>query len=425
MLSLAPDGAPEESFDDDDKPVNDFLVHLRADGMATGPPWQFTAKGLQSLACGLHLTELRKVCTRMEKGADLFEATFFELLLEMDAAGFECKDLSDKGSIADAQKNPYVHGLSPKTWFKRASNKACSHFYMIAFLKVDEHRKPVPHFAGDDNVYRALLGMEQKRVAHKKVFRGSGACPDDFDVKAPRAKLPKKLKVLERDDESGDGEPVIEDDGDEDSDAQSSVGDGGGDEVSDSSSGSSSGSSSSSSNSGSSSENDGGEAVDAVGGAARRNMGASYLFGPHLITPRIEGGFQLTCKHPSHRLGARGARCTKTQNASQSTGGADGALRRLKFWASMANDSASKEEHQATWEHVKTAVENDLLPSMEDLDKFDLACVVAAAPCPAGGREAKGGGKGGGASSSQAKPRGGGASSSHAEPPSKKRRASK
>ena len=114
VLSLAPDGALDESFDNDDTRVHKFRVHLRGDGMISGPPWQFTTTGLQSLACGVQLTELGKVCTRLQKDADLREATLLELLLEMDAAGFDRKELT-RHDVKEAKTNPYTVGVSSKT----------------------------------------------------------------------------------------------------------------------------------------------------------------------------------------------------------------------------------------------------------------------------------------------------------------------
>ena len=148
VLSLSPDGASDECFGDepfDNKLVHDFLVHLQGDGMIRGPPWQFTEKGLQSLAVGVQLTEVRKVCKRLYLDVDLSEATLLELLLEMDAAGFNCKEL-DKKEIAEAKKNPYMFGSSPKTWFKRVGCVACSRLYLLALLKADHHKTAVLHF---------------------------------------------------------------------------------------------------------------------------------------------------------------------------------------------------------------------------------------------------------------------------------------
>ena len=64
----------------------------------------------------------------MQKDADLVEATLFELLLEMDAAGFDCKELT-RYDVSEATKNPFTVGVSSKTWFKRAGHLAYSRFY--------------------------------------------------------------------------------------------------------------------------------------------------------------------------------------------------------------------------------------------------------------------------------------------------------
>lgn len=339
VLSLSPDGASDECFGDepfDNKLVHDFLVHLQGDGMIRGPPWQFTEKGLQSLAVGVQLTEVRKVCKRLYLDVDLSEATLFELLLEMDAAGFNCKEL-DKKEIAETNNNPYMFGSSPKTWFKRVGCVACSRLYLLALLKADHHKTAVPHFARQDNVYRALLGMERKVVKPQcsKVPAASslGPCPDDFDVKATKVQA-KKVKVIERNDESGSSneERESEDDIDGDSEETSSA--------------------SSGDNSSSSSTSESSSASSPAHHAGKKNMNASFSYGPHLITPTPKGGYQLTCNHPDHKASAH---CTKTQTASEKTGGDQGALRRLKFWASMANEARSKDAHKEKWELVVLA----------------------------------------------------------------------
>ena len=92
------------------------------------------------------------------------------------------------------------------TWFKRAGHLACSRFYLLALRKAEEHKQPVPHVAQNDNVYRALLGMEQKTMPNRSKAPASslGPCPDDSAKARPRKA--KKVKSPESDDESGDDE---------------------------------------------------------------------------------------------------------------------------------------------------------------------------------------------------------------------------
>ena len=229
---------------------------------------------------------------------------------------------------------------------------------MLAILKAGEHKKPVPHFAKRDAVYRALLGIEEKVVVcRRSKALASDGCPDDFPVKATEARKAKKVKKVLESDEEPESESAEESISEEQS-------------VSDSST-----SSSSSSSSGSSDDNENKEPEHAeeAGDVAKKNISASFCFGPHLITPRPEGGYQLTCKHPDHKSTPK---CTKTQAATASTGGDEGALRRLKFWATMANDCTSKAEHKAKWQWVVLAQKNGLLPFMEDLNAMEGSCLT-------------------------------------------------
>ena len=86
VLSVAPDGAPDESFAEEGS--RNLLAYLRATGYVVGPSWKFTVRGKENIACAANLVEKHRVCRRAPEGTNLSDMTLYELLAELDAQGF-------------------------------------------------------------------------------------------------------------------------------------------------------------------------------------------------------------------------------------------------------------------------------------------------------------------------------------------------
>lgn len=204
VLSIAPDGAPDESVDD--QISRNVLAYLHAEGFVAGPPWKFSVKGKENIACGAKIKDAQKVCKRAPVGTDIADMTLYELLEELDAHDFQFFLADARDSVRDAKKSPYEPPHSEKIWFARAGSK-CNRYYLQALLRA-EHGRPVPHFAKQD-IYLALLGM--KPICNPRASRrpasssgAGGPCPDDFgDPKKARAARKKKVNKEESD---GDGD---------------------------------------------------------------------------------------------------------------------------------------------------------------------------------------------------------------------------
>ena len=204
VLSILPDGAPDISFDDQSS--RNVLAYLHAEGFVAGPPWKFSVKGKENIACGAKIKDAQKVCKRAPVGTDIADMTLYELLEELDAHDFQFFLADARDSVRDAKKSPYEPPHSEKIWFARAGSK-CNRYYLQALLRA-EHGRPVPHFAKQD-IYLALLGMQpiRKPDPRRRPAASSGAggpCPDDFgDPKKARAARKKKVNKEESD---GDGD---------------------------------------------------------------------------------------------------------------------------------------------------------------------------------------------------------------------------
>ena len=221
VLSVAPDGAPDESFAEEGS--RNLLAYLRATGYVVGPPWKFTVRGKENIACGANLVEKHRVCRRAPEGTNLSDMTLYELLAELDAQGFEHSEVEGRQNIRAAKERPYEPPDSEKVWYTRTGSSHCNCLYIISLLRAEEHGRPVPHFAPGP-VYRALLCI--KLVTRKRVYSGAGQagpCPDYFAAHPRKARAPRKRvdKKGYDGDSSGDGTENDDDDGSDGSDNSS------------------------------------------------------------------------------------------------------------------------------------------------------------------------------------------------------------
>ena len=225
-LSLAPDGAPDDSFADAGS--RNLLAYLEAEGFIAGPPWKFTVKGKHNIACGAQLQQQHKVCRRAPEGTDLSGMTLYELILELDAKGFEHRDVHGRKMVKEAKRSPYNPPSSEKIWYTRSGQSECNRLYVLALPRA-EPGHPVPPF-GKSDIYRSLLGMKQqvKHPRRRASSSGIGPCPDDFEaLPAVPRKTRKKAHKNSDDGNGSDDESKSEGDADSDNASQDSAQDDG------------------------------------------------------------------------------------------------------------------------------------------------------------------------------------------------------
>ena len=363
--------------------VLNTLQKLEARGIVEGDlqasqPFRLTPYGREMVLTGIALQEGAKVCRRLPRGGDLLEdASLYQLMLELDAEGWEHEELSSKFSKRNARANPFLVNseVVDKTWYTTEKQPACK-FYLLALL-VAKPDMPVPHLASSQT-YRALLGLKPS-TARRRSAEGSGAAghpslPDDFGEKK-KTKPEKNKKELQKAPEVAPDHSSVEsseeisqqsesdlsdDDGEGSQDGGLVPGDGGdddessknGSDVSDDNA-SGEGKSSGSDSDSDSDSSDGSEdsAASLVGG----------YYGSHTMIRRATG-WQCTCNQPGH------IKCNKSQSNTEQGGGSDGALRRLKAWALLATEAADKSAHKELWQRVEQQWKDGETPSMEELD---------------------------------------------------------
>ena len=72
----------------------------------------------------------------------------------------------------------------------------------------------------------------------------------------------------------------------------------------------------------------------------------------------------MTCLHKNHRGKPR---CTKSESIHRS-GGEEGALRRLMYWAFLGVPACDRAAHKNLWEVVCKAWEDGTVPTLAELD---------------------------------------------------------
>ena len=187
VLSVSPEGAPADSFTTVGS--RNLLEYLRIEEFVVGPPWRFTLKGKANIACGAALTEKHKVCRPASEHTNFPDMTVYELILALDAVGFEHQETAKK-----IWTTPYKPPDSEKIWYTRSGSADVNRLYLEALLSADklflslgEEGKPVPHFAKSAD-YRVLLGMEPAKPRRCKAapLPTAGPCPDDFGPEKPK-----------------------------------------------------------------------------------------------------------------------------------------------------------------------------------------------------------------------------------------------
>ena len=82
----------------------------------------------------------------------------YEILMQLEAIGFECLQIMTSEEKKACRRNPYRHGKSAKHFFILGSDPKLSIFYLRCLLDSTTSAKPKPvmHFA-QDNVYKLQL----------------------------------------------------------------------------------------------------------------------------------------------------------------------------------------------------------------------------------------------------------------------------
>jgi hypothetical protein len=343
---------------------------LEEHGIVAGPPpFHLTLLGREMVISGVALKEGAKICRRLSpmEGSLMTEASTYQLMLELDHQGWDHEEAASTWSKTNAKVNPFLVNadVPDKVWYSKKNEPICR-YYLLALL----HAKPdvkVPHLASS-GTYRGLLGIAKpiRKSKDTGLAGGHPSLPDDFDGSKTQKK--KNLKKQpegkpessdESDDSNSDVSVGTDADGSNSDDGKSSKESNDGGQVppdnSDDSSEDSSGSSSESSSGPASGEPDESEQM----------TGAYY--GNHRLTKRLPnnkgvGGWEMRCNQDGH------SQCSKTQTSSDSRGGDDGCVRRLKKWVLLAGTADNKEQHKDLWKQVEQLWQDGNLESMDALD---------------------------------------------------------
>ena len=104
----------------------------------------------------------------------------------------------------------------------------------------------------------------------------------------------------------------------------------------------------------------------------------NIAYGPHRLTWKARdadashpGSFECNCG--DHR--GDKPRCTKANTISAATGGVDGCLRRLKYWAFLGkeDDVQNKSDHKERWGELMHVWREGTIPTMAQLDAMMVA----------------------------------------------------
>ena len=369
-------GRPEE-----DPAIAELLDILVSESLVEGPPWKLTPTGAERTRQAVRLWNEVPLLRRTEK--PLSEASLYQLVLELDAAGFTHEVVTaSKHKKLKKQQSPHLQE-GQKMWFTRSDDVTVCRSYVLALLSCPVEQVP---YAAAEKEYLRLLGLEQtpalgNKKGKRKRLHVNDDWPDDA-LSQPRARVPRTRRsaaASRREQQhdpiddalsqlGGDSDvPADEDDNveegvsshDEDSSASSSSN-------SSSSSSSSSNTNSSSSSSSSSSARASGSQAPAAPGAnggpgaaavakaaaapALKRQGRGYLWGDHLLTPVGDDDanpqhWQIRCGDPLHNLA--GHACTKKRSCRY--GGSERVQHVLKYWASLSSRYESAEQHLQGW----------------------------------------------------------------------------
>lgn len=135
---------------------------------------KFTPKGAQCVETCVQVTGGEFICKRPPDGVKPLDMTTYEVLLEMELAGFLHRVLSTRESRA-RKKVPFKHE-DPLEWVSKETDISVSHFYLVALLTAAEHGEAVPHF-GAESVYKKILGLScPSNLSQKHRTRSTRMC---------------------------------------------------------------------------------------------------------------------------------------------------------------------------------------------------------------------------------------------------------
>ena len=415
--------------------------------------WRLSDKGAEMVEACVVVTGGSKLLCKAEPPATPLTMTTYEVVLELEAAGF--KHVVVDGKVAKMKKKkPYTQGDS-KEWLTKENQAKVSHFYLCALLLAGKHGKAVPHFDADRK-YKEILGLSDeacKGQRSRKVRLSIQteeflemesehllALADESKQKKSRPK--KRRQTFGKDvDDNDEGDAASAHGADlgqmssSESEAESvelpspSLAPSCSCRTASSEPRSGSSSSSSSDTSGSSSSSDS-ESASSSKTSSNRGAKVRESSGPertsatteepvpdqHNAIPYGRGrfrneswgafkliyfdrkgstGFQLTCTNPKHNADNQ-ALCTKSRS-NRFEGGTETCLRMLKQWAILGKDVSSKDAHQQLWKTVQEAAEHGTLWTAEKLEVSKIVSWTEASSsssqAPAPGRPGPAGAK--------------------------------
>ena len=140
--------------------ADEVIVPVEEETLGAVPSlWKLSEKGAQLVETCVTVTGGEKLLCKREPPATPTSMTTFEVVLALEAGGFEHVVVDGKEAKL-RKKKPYVQG-DPKEWLTKESSASApkvSHFYLCALLMACDHGKAVPHF-GADRVYKEILGL--------------------------------------------------------------------------------------------------------------------------------------------------------------------------------------------------------------------------------------------------------------------------
>jgi hypothetical protein len=398
---------------DIDQSVAHLLARLAPEGIVAceqveggHPVWSLTAVGHEQVKSHIVCSNPKsRLFKEPRSGIDMKDMFKFELLVLLEHGGWICRFAKRRHKKAEAKANPY-NVEATKVWYVSSVEESDIHrHYLLCLLLAEEHRLPVPHFAGV-NKYKTILEPDwnpKTRAAEQVSWIPEG----EWDVPPESLRMPKRARVARAvavKPVPRRGAAVVEEGSSSNSDS---------DDCNSSSKSGSSNSSGSSSSGGSKTKLGGevtppvsepvleppaapapkstaakakakalaevvgldtGSAVVVPSGGHKSNTNRLDC-GLNFLTQRVPlgivTGYQMTCTHPDHK-GVRGQKCTKELSATVA-GSLENARRMLKTWAIYGSfDSDQLTHRQATWDLVKTQFKDGLVPTEAELDGLEV-----------------------------------------------------
>ncbi|CAE7253113.1 unnamed protein product [Symbiodinium necroappetens] len=278
-------GRPEE-----DPAIAELLDILVSESLVEGPPWKLTPTGAERTRQAVRLWNEVPLLRRTEK--PLSEASLYQLVLELDAAGFTHEVVTaSKHKKLKKQQSPHLQE-GQKMWFTRSDDVTVCRSYVLALLSCPVEQVP---YAAAEKEYLRLLGLEQtpalgNKKGKRKRLHVNDDWPDDA-LSQPRARVPRTRRSAAASSREQQRDPI--------DDALSQLG-GDSDVPADEDDNVEEGVSA-----------NGGPGAAAVAKAAAapalKRQGRGYLWGDHLLTPVGDDDanpkhWQIRCGDPLHNL---------------------------------------------------------------------------------------------------------------------------